>query len=146
MNFSNSRRFTSFLFPTYNTNGHRGVFSSSDNLFCPILLYSAASSIVSVVFSQIGTSFTATMYHLPLPICSAISLALVLPPSTFYMHLAPSNEHPSYKTQQNNRLSILSFFDLSDTYHFLSELFHAPPLRQPLFEFMLLLLTSQSSA
>lgn len=56
MYFSNSLRLISFFLPMYKVKGHLGFFDNSLILFIPILLYAAASSIVSVAFSQIGTS------------------------------------------------------------------------------------------
>lgn len=54
--FSNSLRLTNRLpLPTKSTKGHEGLLSISLILLIPILLYSAASSIVSVTFSHIGT-------------------------------------------------------------------------------------------
>ena len=52
---SNSRRFTSFRVPTKSTNGQFGCFSMASILFIPMLLYSAASFIVSVILRWIGT-------------------------------------------------------------------------------------------
>lgn len=54
MYFSNSFLFTSFFLPTNSTKGHFGIFINSESLFCPMLLYSEASTIVRAAFSQIG--------------------------------------------------------------------------------------------
>ena len=55
INCSNSLRFTSFFVPTKSTKGQFGERSIASILFIPILLYSAASFIVNVTFSCIGT-------------------------------------------------------------------------------------------
>lgn len=52
---SNSLRFTNFLLPTKSTNGQFGERSILSMLLIPILLYSAASFAVSVIFRWIGT-------------------------------------------------------------------------------------------
>ena len=54
MNSSNSFRLTSFFVPTNKTKGQFGVLNKASILLMPILLYSAASLIVSVTFSCIG--------------------------------------------------------------------------------------------
>ena len=55
INFSNSFRFIKRFFPTKITKLHLGLLEISLILFIPILLYSAASSSVSVTFSHTGT-------------------------------------------------------------------------------------------
>ena len=57
MYFSNSFLLINLFLPIYITNGHFGEFDISLNLFTPMLLYSAASSSVKFIFSQIGTLF-----------------------------------------------------------------------------------------
>ena len=55
MNCSNSFRLTSFFVPTKITNGQLGVLSILSILLMPMLLYYAASLVVSVIFRWIGT-------------------------------------------------------------------------------------------
>lgn len=55
INSSNSLRLTNFFVPTNNTKGQFGVRNKASILLIPMLLYSAASRIVSVTFSWIGT-------------------------------------------------------------------------------------------
>ena len=55
MNCSNSFRLTSFFVPTKSTNGQLGVLSILSILLMPILLYSAASLVVSVILRWMGT-------------------------------------------------------------------------------------------
>ena len=52
---SNSRRFTSFFVPTKRTKGQLGAFSILSILLMPMLLYSAASLVVSAIFRWMGT-------------------------------------------------------------------------------------------
>ena len=58
MKCSNSFRFTNFFVPTKSTKGQLGERSMLLILLIPILLYSAASLIVSVSFKWIGTLLT----------------------------------------------------------------------------------------
>lgn len=59
INSSNARRLTSFLLPTKSTKGQFGCFDKASILLTPMLLYSAASLMVSVIFRWMGTvSFT----------------------------------------------------------------------------------------
>ena len=53
---SNSRRFTSFFVPTKRTKGQLGAFSMLSILLMPMLLYSAASLVVSAIFRWMGTA------------------------------------------------------------------------------------------
>ena len=52
---SNSRRLTSFFVPTKRTKGQLGAFSMLSILLMPMLLYSAASLVVSAIFRWMGT-------------------------------------------------------------------------------------------
>lgn len=48
-------RLTNFFDPTYSTKGQLGCLSMASILLMPILLYSAASLVVSVILRWMGT-------------------------------------------------------------------------------------------
>ena len=68
---SNSLRFTNFRVPTYKTKGQFGCFNMESILLIPMLLYSAASLIVNVIFKWIGTLTSVSLYK-----CSSFSSLL----------------------------------------------------------------------
>lgn len=61
---SNSLRFTNFRVPTYKTKGQFGCFNIESILLIPMLLYSAASLIVNVIFKWIGTLTSVSLYNI----------------------------------------------------------------------------------
>ena len=81
--YSNSLRFTSFFFPTYNTKLQPGTFNNSSIRLIPILEYSDASLIVKLAFSQIGTlSMLLLLIFFNYPFCCFLRYPTIFPATT----------------------------------------------------------------
>lgn len=76
INCSNSLRLTSFFVPTKRTKGQFGIRSIRSSRLIPMLLYSAASLIVSAAFRWIGTFSISDMLNttLQIPVLKPIGL------------------------------------------------------------------------